>query len=280
MDPNSHRKPNSGAFATIGFVSGRFADLRRLRVVLVALVLTACGGSSDPVAANPSGIAILPSAATTMLPETTPPTTAVPAVVTAEPVATLAPAPPEMTAAPPIVPVVVDPVPAVPTELQLDATGDQVRRLQQELRDRGYDIDVDGVFGPGTEVALREEQRDIGVDDDGLAGPTTQASLGIGAAAASAYRAQQEFMDAVIVYLNGGASSLLPIDAVTALPDGFDIDNVDWSWSATATTVGGRNLSTIVYSGDGGVYIYGELCTRQATDGTIAWCGIWNLTGH
>ena len=50
--------------------------------------------------------------------------------------------------------------------------GDQMRRLQQALANRGYDVgEIDGILGAGTRAAVREEQRRLGLPAD--AWPTT-----------------------------------------------------------------------------------------------------------
>jgi N-acetylmuramoyl-L-alanine amidase len=52
--------------------------------------------------------------------------------------------------------------------------GDDVAELQQRLLEMGFDCDrVDGIFGAGTEAALREFQRGAGVVPDGTCGPQT-----------------------------------------------------------------------------------------------------------
>jgi hypothetical protein len=56
--------------------------------------------------------------------------------------------------------------------LRRGARGDLVRQLQNDLR-----IDVDGIFGAGTEAALRQFQRDHNMVPDGIAGPKTWAAL-------------------------------------------------------------------------------------------------------
>lgn len=45
--------------------------------------------------------------------------------------------------------------------------------LQQALADKGYNLDVDGVFGVGTEQAVRKFQADNGLDVDGVVGKDT-----------------------------------------------------------------------------------------------------------
>lgn len=57
--------------------------------------------------------------------------------------------------------------------LRLGARGELVRRMQQRLRARGWDVDVDGKFGPGTRRVIRRFQTRHGLDDDGEVGRRT-----------------------------------------------------------------------------------------------------------
>lgn len=52
------------------------------------------------------------------------------------------------------------------------STGEAVRELQVALR-----IEVDGIFGPGTEAAVRAFQTSRGIPADGIVGPATWAAL-------------------------------------------------------------------------------------------------------
>src|SRR5699024_6081086 len=45
--------------------------------------------------------------------------------------------------------------------------------LQQQLLDKGYDINVDGINGPQTESTLRDFQSNQGIAVDGIVGPDT-----------------------------------------------------------------------------------------------------------
>ncbi|MFD1851241.1 N-acetylmuramoyl-L-alanine amidase [Oceanobacillus bengalensis] len=56
-------------------------------------------------------------------------------------------------------------------------TGQDVRELQQKLNALGYSLAVDGSFGPATERAVRDFQRDQGLAVDGSYGPATQRAL-------------------------------------------------------------------------------------------------------
>lgn len=54
----------------------------------------------------------------------------------------------------------------------------RVRDLQQSLKDAGHDLTVDGQWGPETEQALRDFQRDEGLDASGRPDGETMAALG------------------------------------------------------------------------------------------------------
>jgi N-acetylmuramoyl-L-alanine amidase len=58
-------------------------------------------------------------------------------------------------------------------------TGDDVLALQRRLSELGFDVgQVDGVFGPRTDDAVRELQRNTGLTPDGTCGPSTFKALG------------------------------------------------------------------------------------------------------
>jgi peptidoglycan hydrolase-like protein with peptidoglycan-binding domain len=61
-----------------------------------------------------------------------------------------------------------------------DSTGERVTQLQIALVALGYDLQVDGRYGPRTQAAVRDFQQRNSLEIDGIAGPRTQASLGIG----------------------------------------------------------------------------------------------------
>jgi peptidoglycan hydrolase-like protein with peptidoglycan-binding domain len=52
--------------------------------------------------------------------------------------------------------------------------GEPVRILQQRLS-----VDADGIFGAGTDAALRAYQKDNGLEVDGIAGPDTFTAMGL-----------------------------------------------------------------------------------------------------
>jgi peptidoglycan hydrolase-like protein with peptidoglycan-binding domain len=58
--------------------------------------------------------------------------------------------------------------------LNKGATGEEVKQLQQALKDLGYDPgSIDGQFGSATEAAVKAFQTDSGLTADGVVGETT-----------------------------------------------------------------------------------------------------------
>ncbi|HHW02085.1 MAG TPA: peptidoglycan-binding protein [Thermoanaerobacterales bacterium] len=52
--------------------------------------------------------------------------------------------------------------------------GDDVRELQSKLQSLGYNVGpIDGIFGPLTEKAVKQFQKDNGLKVDGIVGPQT-----------------------------------------------------------------------------------------------------------
>lgn len=64
--------------------------------------------------------------------------------------------------------------------LKIGSTGDEVRRLQTALINAGYDLGssgADGVFGQGTDTAVKKYQQDNNLTVDGIAGNQTLKAL-------------------------------------------------------------------------------------------------------
>jgi cell wall-associated NlpC family hydrolase len=63
-------------------------------------------------------------------------------------------------------------------DLELDDLGEKVRWLQRRLQLHGFDPGpADGMFGPRTEAAIRAFQAAHGLEVDGVAGPETKQAL-------------------------------------------------------------------------------------------------------
>lgn len=67
--------------------------------------------------------------------------------------------------------------------LQSGATGEGVKWLQYELNKRGYNLSVDGSFGPATCTAVMDFQKNHGLSVDGSVGPATKKALGVNSTA-------------------------------------------------------------------------------------------------
>lgn len=61
--------------------------------------------------------------------------------------------------------------------LKLGDTGVGVTNLQKNLNTLGFSLEVDSVFGPKTENAVRAFQKTNGLEIDGIVGPKTQNSM-------------------------------------------------------------------------------------------------------
>lgn len=62
--------------------------------------------------------------------------------------------------------------------LRQGITGPAVARVQETLRVRGfYDGEIDGIFGPGTEAAVKDFQASVQLAADGVVGPATWGAL-------------------------------------------------------------------------------------------------------
>lgn len=69
-----------------------------------------------------------------------------------------------------------EPTPRLP--VRLGQTGDQVRLVQQALRDRGVNLTVDGRFGPATRRAVIAFQRSAGLRVTAIVDSATARALG------------------------------------------------------------------------------------------------------
>jgi flagellum-specific peptidoglycan hydrolase FlgJ len=70
-----------------------------------------------------------------------------------------------------------NPFPAPDRNLRHGMTGTGVKWLQYELSAHGYTLNIDGIFGPATELCVRMFQSDNKLSCDGIVGPLTIAAL-------------------------------------------------------------------------------------------------------
>lgn len=66
------------------------------------------------------------------------------------------------------------------TYLLRNDAGSDVEQLQSDLSEQGHIVQVDGIFGPETENAVKNYQDEQGLDVDGIAGPNTYDALASG----------------------------------------------------------------------------------------------------
>ena len=93
--------------------------------------------------------------------------------------------------------------------LKRGSTGDQVSQLQEILVENGYDIAVDGQFGPATEAALKSYQKKNGYQQNGQVGGTLAGIMGIDLAAPASADGPS-----AVATSTGGSDLLLPGEGV------------------------------------------------------------------
>jgi cell wall-associated NlpC family hydrolase len=104
---------------------------------------------------------------------------------------------------------------------RLGDTGQEISEIQQALASSGYDVSVDGDFGPATQEAVRQFQRDHHLTADGLVGDQSYQAL--------LHRAMPKFVQhksylAGISAIIGTAQQFLGVPYVWggSSPSGFD----------------------------------------------------------
>ncbi len=69
---------------------------------------------------------------------------------------------------------------AVYTLSKIGSRGNEVRQIQKKLKELGYyKGSVDGIYGTGTQKAVKSFQKNCGITADGIAGPKTLKYLGL-----------------------------------------------------------------------------------------------------
>lgn len=72
------------------------------------------------------------------------------------------------------------PSPAAEALSKNGSTGSEVKAIQETLKDRGlYSGSIDGIYGAGTQAAVKKFQKQQGLTADGIAGPLTLKRLGV-----------------------------------------------------------------------------------------------------
>ena len=115
--------------------------------------------------------------------------------------------------------------------------GTEVKKLQQALKDLGYNVSADGTYGPITVAAVTAFQKLNGLDDDGIAGAKTQTVL---------YSGNAKRYDSSS---NSGSSS--GSTGTTVAPNGATIQLLHWFNDVKPTLKNGQHL--IAYDPETGI---------------------------
>lgn len=85
---------------------------------------------------------------------------------------------------------------------RLGSRGEEVRQIQTKLKSLGlYNGAIDGIYGTGTQKAVRQFQKNCGLTVDGIAGPKTLRYLGITSSSSSsgAYSSSDVYLLAKVI---------------------------------------------------------------------------------
>lgn len=125
--------------------------------------------------------------------------------------------------------------------------GTEVKKLQQALKDLGYNVSADGTYGPITVAAVTAFQKLNGLDDDGIAGAKTQTVLYSGNA--KRYDSSSNSGSSSGGSSSGGSSS--SSTGTTVAPNGATIQLLHWFNDVKPTLKNGQNL--IAYDPETGI---------------------------
>ena len=132
-------------------------------------------------------------------------------------------------------------------KLQSGDKGTEVKKLQQALKDLGYNVSADGTYGPITVAAVTAFQKLNGLDDDGIAGAKTQTVLYSGNA--KRYDSSSNSGSSSGGSSSGGSSS--GSTGTTVAPNGATIQLLHWFDDVKPTLKNGQNL--IAYDPETGI---------------------------
>ena len=125
--------------------------------------------------------------------------------------------------------------------------GTEVKKLQQALKDLGYNVSADGTYGPITVAAVTAFQKLNGLDDDGIAGAKTQTVLYSG----NAKRYDSSSNSGSSSGGSSSGSSSSGSTGTTVAPNGATIQLLHWFDDVKPTLKNGQNL--IAYDPETGI---------------------------
>lgn len=130
--------------------------------------------------------------------------------------------------------------------------GKEVREIQRVLKDMAkkngdeiyYTGEIDGVFGGGTEVAVRAFQRDNGLESDGVVGEQTWAKLFAGAAVPRPETAGGDLVNRCLALTASFETSQPPPECFAGLSGNFDGQGI--SFGALQWCIGKDSLQPLL----------------------------------
>ena len=125
--------------------------------------------------------------------------------------------------------------------------GTEVKKLQQALKDLGYNVSADGTYGPITVAAVTAFQKLNGLDDDGIAGAKTQTVLYSG----NAKRYDSSSNSGSSSGGSSSGSSSSGSTGTTVAPNRATIQLLHWFDDVKPTLKNGQNL--IAYDPETGI---------------------------
>lgn len=146
------------------------------------------------------------------------------------------------------------------SRLRIGSSGDDVRVLQTKLNLQGANLLVDGAFGPLTQQAVIDFQKDNGLVPDGIVGPITTAAVGIIYCEPGSVKTYPVYTPTPIL----SGPNVSPVAVTVAGPTSLNIGQ-EGTWTVTATDANNDNLSWSVDWGEGRSV---EICLINPPAGT------------
>ncbi len=123
-------------------------------------------------------------------------------------------------------------------------TGEAVKRLQTILNTQGFDLEVDGSFGPATLAAVKAFQENNGLDPDGKVGPLTWGKLlNAAPATASGFASYLVRVTAAVLNVRKGPGTGYGISTTIRKGEVYTIVDAQGGWGKLKSGAGWINLA-------------------------------------